>query len=82
MAGLTVHPAQRRDARELLDDALTVAASGWPLAKREGYRDWLTTPSETLRVVLGQAGEDAEHWHRHRVPQLRTQWHAYPGPSG
>ena len=58
-----------------------MAREGWPLVKREGHRDWMTTPSETLRVILGQAGEDAEHWHRHRVPALLAQWREYPGPS-
>jgi hypothetical protein len=51
---------------------------GLPLAKRDGYRDWLTTLSETLRVVLGQAGEGAERWHR--VPALLAQWRGDPGP--
>ena len=74
MAGVTVCRHQRAGARALLDEALATAHGGWPLVKREGYRDWLTTRSETLRVILGQAGEDVEHWHRHRVPLLLAQW--------
>ena len=67
MAGIEVGRAQRQGARALLAETLAVAHSGEPSAKRDGYRDWLSTRSETLRVVLGQAGEDAERWHRHRV---------------
>ena len=78
MAGITVCRHQRAGAREVLDDALRVAADPWPSWTRSCYRQWLTTPSEGLRVLLGQAGENADHWHRHRAPALLAQWSGSP----
>ena len=65
MAGIEVGRAQRQGARGLLAETLAVAHSGEWSPKRDGYRDWLTTPSETLCVVLGQASEDHERWLKH-----------------
>ena len=81
MAGIEVGRAQRQGARGLLPETLAIAHSGEWSARRDGYRDWLVTPSETLRVVLGQAGEDYERWLKHRAPVLRGHWYGPGRPA-
>ena len=67
-------------ARGHLAEALAVA-NGSPSWARTCYRSWLTEPSEGLRLLCGQAGEDYRHWMAHRAPQLLGQWRRYPGPA-
>ena len=54
--------------------ALQVAAGDGPPAKVAGCRQWLTTSSETLRVISGHAGTDLADWHGRRVPALKALW--------
>ena len=66
-------------AHMVLAEALAVAASPTLTWSRGYYRDWLVTPSPTLRRALNLTGHDPDHWHRHRVPALLAQWHHAEG---